>query len=289
MKTKRDYAWIYIFLAPSVLIFLAFYIVPIITVFVTSFTKWDGFNLPHFVGMDNYIALFQSTVFQISLKNLLGWSIIAATLHVGFGTLVAFVLFRRKPGWRMVRGVFMIPNVISAAAWAMIYKFVFNNDFGIINSMARVFYPGFQANWFYASPWAFWAITLTWLFYAVYVTLIVLTELLAVPQDLHEAAMLDGATALKTILHIDLPLCRNAIGTGIILSITSRVAMYESIALTSRGGPGDDTQNIPLILVKAINDMKYGYANASAVIMFIIGVLTLLLINWLFRMRESVY
>jgi raffinose/stachyose/melibiose transport system permease protein len=88
---------------------------------------------------------------------------------------------------------------------------------------------------------------------------------------------------------INLPLCRNSIGTGIILSITSRVAMYEAIVLTSRGGPGDDTMNLPLILVKNISDMNYGMANATAVVMFVIGIATLLAVNKLFRMNEQLY
>ena len=115
-----------------------FYLMPIAQVFVTSFTKWDGFNAPKFNGLTNYINLFTNSSFLIALKNLLWWCVIALTLHVGFGTLVAFVLYQRPHGWKFTRTVFMIPNVISAAAWAMIYKFIFNNDFGILNSVIRV-------------------------------------------------------------------------------------------------------------------------------------------------------
>ena len=91
------------------------------------------------------------------------------------------------------------------------------------------------------------------------------------------------------ITRIQLPLCRNAIGTGMICSITARVAMYEQIALTTAGGPGDDTMSLPIILVKSIQDMKYGYANANGVIMFVLGLITLAVINKAFRMNESVY
>lgn len=286
---RRNYKYIYLFLLPSLLIFLFFYLQPIITVFATSFTAWDGFNSPSFVGLKNYIQMFHSDAFLLALKNLLLWSLIAGTLHVGFGVLVAFVLYHRPRGWKFTRAVFMIPNVISAAAWAMIYKFIFNDDMGILNNMIRKFNPDFKVQWFYQSPYAFWAVTFTWLFYAVIVTLIVLNDLMAVPEELTEAAKVDGANGWQVTRHIHLPLCRNAIGTGIICSITARVAMYEQIALTTAGGPGDDTMNLPIILVKAINDMKYGYANANGVIMFILGLLILAMINRAFRMNESVY
>lgn len=286
---RKNYKWIYLFLLPSILIFLIFYLQPIITVFYTSFTKWDGFNSPTFIGIQNYITMFKNEAFLISLKNIILWSVIAATLHVGFGVLVAFILYQKPKGWKFTRAVFMIPNVISAAAWAMIYKFIFNDDMGILNNIIRKIDPDFHVQWFYTSPYAFWAVTLTWLFYAVIVTLIVLNDLMAVPEELTEAAKVDGATGWQVITKIQLPLCRNAIGTGVICSITARVAMYEQIALTTAGGPGDDTMNLPIILVKSIQDMKYGYANANGVIMFVLGLITLAIVNKAFRMNESVY
>jgi raffinose/stachyose/melibiose transport system permease protein len=263
-----------------------FYLVPILTVIITSFTRWNGYNIPEFTGLNNYIKLFQTKTFLISLKNLLLWSLIAATAHVGFGVLVAFLLYRQPIGWKFVRAVFMIPNVISVAAWAMIYKFIFHNDFGLLNNILRIFIPNLSIDWFYQSPAAFWAITFTWLFYAVVVTLIVLGDLMAIPTELHEAAFIDGATNWQVTMNINLPLCRNSISTSIILSMTARVAMYETIILTSRGGPGDDTTNLPLILVRAIQDMNYGYANAVAMIMILIGITMLVGINALFEERD---
>lgn len=254
---RANYKWIYLFLLPTIVIFAMFYLMPIAQVFVTSFTKWDGFNAPKFNGLTNYINLFTNSSFLIALKNLLWWCVIALTLHVGFGTLVAFVLYQRPHGWKFTRTVFMIPNVISAAAWAMIYKFIFNNDFGILNSVIRVFNPNFNVQWFYKSPWAFWAVTFTWLFYAVIVTLVVLGDLMNIPKELNEAALIDGATGWQLIRYIQLPLCRASIGTSVIASLTSRIAMYEQIALTTSGGPGDDTMSLPIILVKGIMDYRY--------------------------------
>ncbi|MCF7940719.1 MAG: sugar ABC transporter permease [Spirochaetia bacterium] len=289
-KLERKYVpFAYMFLIPTVAVFLLFYLVPIVTVFFTSFTRWDGFNAPTFNGITNYLRFFTQSSFLISLRNLLLWSLIAATLHVGFGVLVAFILYQRPKGWKAIRAVYMIPNIISSAAMAMIFRFMFNNDFGVLNGVIRLVNPSFQVNWFFESPWAFIAITLTWLFYGAIITLIVLGDLMNIPSYLHDAAKIDGATGLQAIVHIELPLCRYAIGTSIILSITSRIAMYEAIALTTRGGPGDDTMNIPIILMKAITDLNYGLANAAAVFMFVMGIVTLLVINRLFKMNDPVY
>lgn len=289
MKKNVNLIWIYLFLLPTFVIFMAFYAIPIVTMVLTSFTRWDGYNAPVFNGLTNYLNLFSQSAFLISLKNLFFWSAIAAVFHVGYGVLVAFILYSKPFGWRFVRSVYMIPNVISAAALAMIYKFIFVDQYGLLNNLVRLAIPDFYINWFYQSPYAFWAVTFTWLFYAVIVTLIVMTDLYAVPPTLYESAVIDGATQWDISLKINLPLCRNAIGTGVILSVTSRISMYVNIALTTRGGPGQDTTNLTLLQVRGITDMHYGFANATSVIMLILGLLILLVINKAFKMKESVY
>lgn len=291
MKAKGTKWWIAIFLAPTLLVLGLFYIVPIITVFTTGFTDWDGFGSPAFSGLDNYVNLITyDNTFFIAMRNLLLWSLIAATLHVGFGTLVAFILYKGYIGWRFVRGVFMIPMVISAAAWAMIYKIIFNDDIGVINNLVRqIGFSDFHVKWFFESPASFWAVTFTWLFYAVYVTLIVYNDLMAIPKEIHEAALLDGAGEWQITRYINLPLVKNAIGTGIILSVTARIAGFEEVALTSGGGPGNETYNITLMLYDGLVNYEYGYANAAATVMIILGVAVMLLINRLFKMNEKIY
>lgn len=286
---KKTLLWIWLFLSPSLLVFLLFYTIPILTVFITGFSHWDGFNSFSFAGAANYIKLITyDNTFLLSLRNFLIWGLIAVTLHVGFGTLIAFLLYRKPFGWRFVRSVFMIPNIISLAAWAMIYKFIFNDDIGLINNFIRALgFQNFHVKWFFESPFAFTAVTLTWVFYAVYVTLIVLTDLMAIPEELHEAAKIDGASLRQIVWNIDLPLIKNAVGTGIILSVTARIAMFESISLTTRGGPGHDTYNLPLMVYDGIVNYEFGYANAASTVMILMGVLVMWFVSRIFRMNRQ--
>ncbi len=286
---RRALPSIYLFLLPTLVIFLVFYLTPILTVIFTAFENWDGFNKPTYVGFQNFTRLFGRESFRFALRNLSLWGIISMTIHVLIGMAVAFLMFDRFRGWKFVRAVYMIPNVISAAAWAMIYRFVFNNDYGLLNNLIRIVNPAFSVNWFFESPAAFAAVTYTWLFYAVIVSLLVLADLMAIPQELYEAAYIDGAGGWQVTRFIKLPLCRNSIGTAIICSGTARISMYEAISLTTRGGPGNDTMNLPILLVNSITDMRYGMANAVALIMFIIGILLLLLVKRTFRLNDAVY
>jgi raffinose/stachyose/melibiose transport system permease protein len=285
---RKNLPWIYLFLAPTLIMFLMFYLWPILTVIITSFTRWNGMTNAEWIGLSNYQRLFRMQSFLISLKNLGLWAAIAAVLHTAFGVVVALAFFRAPPGWKFVRTIFMVPNVISGAAWAMIYRFLFNNEFGLLNNVIRIVNKNFSVNWFFESPAAFWAITFTWLFYAVVITLVVLSDLMAISTDVHEAAIIDGASGFQIMTRIDLPLCRFSIGTSVIMGLTSRISMYEAIALTSRGGPGDDTMSLSLILVKAITDYNYGLANATGMIMLILGALIMLVCNRVFRMNSPV-
>jgi len=283
---RRNLPWIYLFLFPTLVMFLMFYLWPILTVVYTGFTKWNGMTSPQWNGITNYARLFRMKSFLMSLRNLGLWAVIAAVFHTAFGVLVALAFFKAPPGWKFVRTVFMIPNVISGAAWALIYRFIFNDDFGVLNNLVRIFDAGFHVKWFFESPWAFWAITFTWLFYAVVITLVVLADLMAIPADVHEAAVIDGASGFQIMTAIDLPLCRFSIGTSVIMGVTSRISMYEAIALTSQGGPGDDTMSLSLILVRNINDYNYGMANAAGMVMLVLGAIIMLACNRLFRMSE---
>ncbi len=290
MKKKNvQYMNIVLFLIPSVLIFVLFYLYPIVLVFVSSFTEWSGTNGMTFIFLDNYIRLFQSKSFLASFSNLLKWTVIAATLHVGYGTIVAFVIHQKPFGYRFTRVIFMIPNVISVAAWAIIFKFMFDNDMGVVNAILRLVNENFNVQWFITPGYAFWAVTTTWLFFAAVVTLLVQGDLEAIPQELYEAAKVDGASTVRRIFSIDLPLCRNALGTAMITSITARIVMYESIQLTTKGGPGVDTMNIPLLMVNKIQEYEYGYANSMAMIMIGVGLVTMIIINKLFKMSEPLY
>lgn len=265
-----------------------FYLIPILTVFITGFTDWNGFDSPTFIGWENYKLMFTyDDTFIVALVNLLKWSVIAVVIHVPFGALVAFILYKKPFGWRFTRGVFMIPNIISISAWAIIYRFIFNDEIGLLNNFVRLIgFENFHVNWLFDPRYAFSAITLTWVFYAVIVTLLVLNDLMAIPKELHEAAYIDGATEMDIQIRINLPLIKNAIATSIILSIVSRITMFEVIYLTTKGGPGNSTYNISLMLFEGIINYEYGYANAVSTIMIILGVGVLVIINKLFKLNK---
>ena len=286
---RQNFKWIGLFLLPVLIIFTVFYVRPICVMIYTSFTTWKGIGKPTFAGLKNYRFFLKNSDARSAVRNTILWTLLAVFGHVSWGVVVAFVLQKKPVGYRLARTLFMVPNIISSAAWAIIFRFIFKQKIGILNTIIRVFDKDFDVNWFYKNPYAFWGVTFTWLFFAVVVTLVVTSDLMSIPTELLESAKIDGASGWQIVRNIQLPLCRNSIGTSCIIISTSVLSIFELVDLTTGGGPGGATLSFGVLLVHNILNYNYGYANTVGIVMFIFGIVELLLFYKIFRMDEPVY
>lgn len=228
---------------------------------------------------------------KTAIKNTVIWVVLQSVIHVGLGTVIAFLLARREKGWKVLRTIYMIPNVVSAAALGVIFLNVFNAKYGLLNSfIAQIIGKPYTKNWFFEQNSAFFTVTLTWLLYSGLIVILVLAGIMSIPEDVVEAAKIDGASNMQVNMKIRLPLIRTVMGTCVILAATSKLREFELIYLTTNGGPGDKTLNLPLYLYKAsMMDNNYGYANMMGVILIVAGVIVVYCINRLFRMNDGDY
>ena len=288
MKQKNK-IWIAVFLIPTLVMFMLVYLGPMVLALVSSFTKWDGMQSMRFIGLDNYVKIFQDPVFHASLWHTLFWALLAVAVHVPFGGLVALVLKRKRKGWRFTRSVFMLPNIISRSALALMFVFIYKPDVGILNMLLKnVGLERFTRNWLVDSNTALLSVTNIWLWYAAVITLIVLSELSSISSEIEEAARIDGATARQVDWYIYLPLLRRAVGTGAIVAVTSVFKEFESIYMTTNGGPGDSSMTISVMMVnKIIQSNQYGYANTLGILLLVLGIIVMLFCNKLFRMDSA--
>ena len=126
------------FLLPCLLLFALIYLAPMCMVFGSSFFEWKAGGVFKFIGLDNYINAFRNDARMLTaLKNTGIWVVLQSVVHVMLGTVIAFMLSKRKKGWKVLRTIYMIPNVVSAAALAVIFLNVFNAQYGIINSFVK--------------------------------------------------------------------------------------------------------------------------------------------------------
>lgn len=279
------------FLLPCILLFLLIYLVPLVLVAVSSFANWRIGQPLSFAGLSNYVQAFHDKNVRAAVWHTLFWVVAQSTVHVFLGTLLAFILAKKFRGWKVFRTVCMLPNVISTAALAMILLNVFKTDGGLVNGLISLLTGSkFEWNWYFNSSTALPAVTLGWLLYPGMITILMLAAITSIPNDLLEAARIDGATSLQINLRVILPMVRNTLGTSVIVAATSMLKEFELIYLTTNGGPGNATLNLPLYIYKtAFTENNYSYSNAMSVLLILLGVLIVYAINRLFRMEESDY
>ena len=290
MKVRSGY--LFLFLLPTVLLFVLIYAVPLVTVFVTSLTNYHLMNLnTEFVGFVNYVRLFQDPAFFQSMANTYIWIILQCSLHVGLGTLVALLLYKKPWGWKFIRTTYMIPNIISNAAIAVIFLNIFNPTFGVINSLLRAIgLESITRNWLMDMKTSFPSVTTTWFIFAGYTATIILAYAISIDEGIIEAAKVDGASNFQLDMLIMLPLLKKIIGTTSIMAGAYMLQMFDLIYLTTLGGPGRTTTNLPLLLYSTYKtENNYAYANTIGVIIILVGVLMITGLNKLFRINKIDY
>ena len=290
MNTKNKKIWIFLFTIPCMILFALVYAAPIITVFYTSLCDYSAFSAPAFQGLKNFITIFSDNDFICSIKNTLVWVLLQSTLHVGVGLAMALVLRRKPKGWKIARTAYMIPNIIPTAATGVMFTLLLNPMFGIVKPFLDFLGVNYAMvpNLFGNSRYAFWTVTATWIFYSGFNTIIFMAEMGAVDKEIYEAASIDGATPWQADRYITLPLMRNVCGTCVTLASVAMVSQFDIIYMTTKGGPGTSTLNLPIYLYKAATlENNYGKANAVGVVQIIIGITLVILIKGLFREKKE--
>jgi len=279
-----------VFLVPTLILFALFYAIPIGIMIATSFSKWNGFAAPEFIGLENYFGLLENDAFIKAVRNSVLWGLMAAFIHVPLGVLIALVINRGPRGGKFVRSSSLLPNLIPPAALAIIYVFVFNPGIGLANEFMRAIgFDDFTVNWFFEPIPAFFAVSAVWLFYTGVIVLITLAELAAISPELREAAIVDGATETQVDRHIRVPLLRSVIGVGMIIAVTEVFKMFDYVFLTTNGGPANETMSLGLLIYnQATVRYHYGYSNAVGVVLLILGLVAFYIVARASRVTETV-
>ena len=289
---KKQKGWIALFLLPTFVLFIMIYAVPLgMTVFTSLFDYRLLPNRFEFVGFSNYANLLgNDPQFYTALTNNIIWILLHTTLHVAIGAALALVLYKKPRGWKAVRVIYMVPSIISNAAVAMIFVNIYNPSYGVLNSLLRgIGLDHLQRNWLYDPRTSFTSVTLIWTLFSGYNTTLILAQALSIDESVLEAARVDGASPLQQDFLIVLPLVKPMIATTMIMASTYMLQMFDLVYLTTRGGPGVTTTNLPLMLYKtAMTENNYGYANAVGVVIILLGILCMGIINRGLKTHEEV-
>ncbi|MGG4340648.1 carbohydrate ABC transporter permease [Paenibacillus lautus] len=281
-KSKSDWAG-YLYIMPWLLGLLVFTIGPMLFSLLLAFSKWDiitGVQSIEWVGLDNFKAIFHDELFYQSLKVTFIFALVSVPLYQIVSLLIAVLLNMRSRGMNVFRLIYFMPSVIPAVAVSMMWVMIFNPEYGILNKALGWF--GIQGPaWLQDPSYALGALIVMGIWGVGNTIIIYLSGLQSVPEDMHEAAELDGAGRFRRFFSITLPMISPTIFFNLIMGIIGGFQYFTQAFVMTNGGPLNSTLFYNLYLYnKAFQDYEMGYASALSWILFvIILVFTLIVIR----------
>ncbi len=284
MKRKRrfksEYMWGYLFIAPPIIGFLCFAFIPMLFSVYVSFTQFDLYTPAKFNGLDNYKRLF----FEDNLFWKTVFNTFYAALGIPFGMVIALfiaiALNQKVKGLSLFRTAFFLPTVCSIVAISLLWKWIFNSDFGLLNVLLG--YVGITGPpWLSDENWAMPAMIIQGVWGGLGINMILyLAALQSVPKNLYEAADIDGANSWQKLRYVTIPSISPTTFFILITSIIGALQDFQRFMIMTEGGPNYSTTTVVYYLfLNAFRYMEMGYASAMAWVLGII-ILIITLINF---------
>ncbi len=295
----RAAAGLYLLLVPTFLLLSIFNVIPFIWAFASSFYEFEIGEKARFTGVQNYLDYFRDYTFAQSFSNMLFLTVFSLCVVVVVPLTVAKLIFSlASPRASYIyRVLFLIPIVIPGVATMLIWQGMIYSDVGLLNSAARGFanligQPAehFTRGWLNDPRTVLWAIAFVGFPFCGGINILIYyAGLTAIPESVHEAAILDGASGLKKFILVDVPLVMSQIKLLVMLSIIGGFQGFESILILTHGGPGFKSMVPGLwMYYNAFMFQKFGYASAIGVVLFVL-IMTLTIINLkYFRSAEEI-
>lgn len=278
----------YIYMLPAILFVGIFLLYPVVYTLYVGFTKWDGLNPPQFIGLQNYVQMFQERVFDTSLLNTVVWVVATLLFPVLLGLLLA-VFINRIPLQGFYKAIFYLPYAISATSVAVIWTFMLAPD-GTINQMLRVAGLGSLARpWLMEPPWNTIAMLVAFTWQTTGTNMILfLVGLQAIPTDPVEAAKLDGANSFQTFRYIILPLLRPITTVVITIAVVNSFKVFDLIWIMTLGGPYRSSETLAVTMYReSFISFRLGYGAAIAnFLSLIVIIFSIIYLRSIFRREE---
>ncbi len=283
----RDAFWAYLFIAPQIVGLLVFILLPVLGSLFLSFSTWDLGEDPSWDGLGNYSTLIHDPLFWKVLKNTVYFTVGSISLSIVLALLVASGLNARIRFVTVYRAVYFLPSVTSTVAIALVWAWIYNPDFGILN--LSLSWIGIQGpGWTASIDWAMPSVIIVAVWGSLgYNAVIFLAGLKGVPKELLEAATVDGANRWQRYRDVTLPLLTPTIFFVLVVSIIGSFQVFNIVYLLTDGGPADATN----VLVTHMFDVgfRYFHLGEAAAIAWVLFIVVVVLTAIQFRFSRWVH
>ncbi|MDQ0877914.1 raffinose/stachyose/melibiose transport system permease protein [Paenibacillus sp. V4I3] len=280
-----------LFTLPTLLLFVIFFLYPMIMSLRYGFTEWNGVSTARFNGLDNFVTAFQDKYFWMAVRNNLYFISFSVGLQIPFILGLALLVSKVRRWTSFYKTMIFLPTILSTAVVGVLWGFIYHPQAGLLNqALEAVGLMTWQHVWLAEEATAMVSVLVTnaWQWIGFYVVL-VLSAIYAIPKNILEAAELDGATSLREAWSITLPLLRPVIMVMILLSITGAMKALDIVYVMTGGNPYGITEVMATYMYKkAYRIGEYGYANGIAVLILLLTGMLTSLFGWFTRKQEEV-
>jgi raffinose/stachyose/melibiose transport system permease protein len=265
-----------VFTAPALVLFALFVVWPMIRAVQFSLYRWKGFGpLVDFVGLKNYVSVLTNDVFIGALGNNLFIVVASIAIQLPLGIAIALLLNQRIRFRGLLRTVVFVPYVLAEVIAGVVWFQLLQPKYGVIDSLLATVGIQGPAQGFLGTPeYALWTVmvVLSWK-YIGFAIILFLAGLQGVPQELEEAAQIDGASWWRTQWHITIPLLGPTLRTWAFLSMVGSLQLFDMVWILTKGGPANATTTMATFLInEGTKRSNYGIAGAASVVLFVIAV-----------------
>lgn len=288
--SKKKY--IAFFVGPAFVVYLFFGLIPILYNLYISLFKTNLLGDSTFVGLKNYIRLFQDQFFQQAVVNNLKFVAGSYIAHMVLALLLSNILFQKVKGSKLFQSIYFMPSVICGTAIGMLWTFVYHPDFGLVNSFLKAIgLDSLTHIWLANEKTVIPALIVVTMWQFVgYHMVIQLAGMKNIDSSLYEAASIDGASKWQQFTKITFPLMKPILKIDSVLIVTGSLKLYDLIAVTTSGGPNHASEVISTYMfTQGFNALKFGYSSSIATALLLLCIGATVIINFVFRTKKIDY
>lgn len=287
---KKKY--IAFFVGPAFLVYLLFGLIPIIYNLYISLFKTNLLGESTFVGLKNYMRLFQDQFFQQAVVNNLKFVAGSYVAHMVLALLLSNILFQKIKGSKLFQSIYFMPSVICGTAIGMLWTFIYHPDFGLVNSfLEAVGLDSYAHIWLADENTVIPALIIVTMWQFVgYHMVIQLAGMKNIDSSLYEAASIDGASKWQQFTKVTFPLMKPILKIDSVLIVTGSLKLYDLIAVTTSGGPNHSSEVISTYMFsQGFKALKFGYSSSIATMLLLLCIGGTVIINFVFNTKKVDY
>lgn len=274
---------------PALIIYIGIAIIPIFVSLYYSFFDWDGITAKTAVGFENYVRIFQDDIFWRSVKNNVIIMVTGLVGQIPLGLLLALLLNRKLAGSAFFRTVGFMPVVISSVMVSLIWGMIYNSEYGLLNGFLGLLgLDGWQRNWLGDITLSMYSISLAYIWQNCGLYMVIfLAALQSIPGEVNEAAELDGATGLRRVFRITIPMIRSTLLVAVVYSISNSFRVFDLVQILTGGGPAHMTEVMTIYMYNhAFVSRQFGYGSAASMLILLFSLIVVSIVNRLGREKE---